>query len=128
MIYYFADDYGNPMSSPYYSPVSQSGPKQRMSLTDMVYQTFRLNTFNGTWISDHEVVFHTEKWDGIRVLNVADPSKSYTLMSPEMMAVFFPADIQISADKKYLLLKRQSYTEYKRFQSAKVKTSLHILH
>ena len=113
-------DSNNPMSSPYYSPVSHSGPKQKMTLNDIDYQTFRPNTFNGTWISDHEIVFHTEKWDGIRVMNVADPSKSYTLVSPEMMAVLFPANIQISADKKYLLLKKQSFTEYKRFQTAKV--------
>ena len=41
-----------------------------MSLRDQVYQEFRPNYLNGTWISDDEFIYHTAEWDAVKVMNV----------------------------------------------------------
>ena len=55
--------------------------------------------------------------------DIRDPTKSYTLIPPEMMSQpqIWPGRITLSADKKFALLKRAVVSEFKRFELAKVR-------
>ena len=85
----------------------------RSNLHDLVYGTFYGRKFNGTWVSDTEILYLGDDF-GFNVHNVEDESKSYQIMSPNMTRVIRPLSFHLSADKTHLLIKRSSVSVYKR--------------
>jgi len=86
--------------------------KQRMSYNDFLRYKFYPDYFNGTWISDTEILF-PDQFGGLSVNNVAT-SQIQTVVSHNQFLKIHPVLYQFSADRKYLLVKTSSQKVWRR--------------
>eukprot|EP00090_Calanus_glacialis_P028875 TRINITY_DN4629_c0_g1_i1.p1 TRINITY_DN4629_c0_g1~~TRINITY_DN4629_c0_g1_i1.p1 ORF type:complete len:673 (-),score=148.29 TRINITY_DN4629_c0_g1_i1:778-2796(-) len=86
--------------------------KQRMSYNDFLQYKFYPEYFNGTWISDTEILF-PDQFGGLSVNNVAT-SQIQTVVSHNQFLKIHPVLYQFSADRKYLLVKTSSQKVWRR--------------
>ncbi|XP_072379446.1 inactive dipeptidyl peptidase 10 isoform X2 [Diabrotica undecimpunctata] len=81
------------------------GPRikgNRIQLDDILNHDFQSLRFNGTWISDDELIFR-DQWGGISILNAFNLTVR-TIMSNQTFLRLNPSRFQLSPDQKYLLL------------------------
>ncbi|KAL1513944.1 hypothetical protein ABEB36_003282 [Hypothenemus hampei] len=81
------------------------GPRvkgRRFELDDIMSHEFQPLHFNGTWISDDELLFK-DQWGGISILHATNLTVR-TIMSNQTFMRLNPVKYQLSADQKYLLL------------------------
>ncbi|XP_045483534.1 inactive dipeptidyl peptidase 10 isoform X2 [Harmonia axyridis] len=81
------------------------GPRikgERFKLTDVIGREFQPLRFNGTWVSDEELLFK-DHLGGISILNASNMTVR-TLMSNQTYFRLNPARFQLSPDQRYLLL------------------------
>ncbi|CAH1164731.1 unnamed protein product [Phaedon cochleariae] len=74
----------------------------RFSLHDVLGHDFQPLRFNGTWVSDNELILK-DHWGGISILNAHNLSMR-TLMSNHTYLRLNPSRYQLSPDQRYLLL------------------------
>ncbi|KAG5894537.1 hypothetical protein JTB14_026825 [Gonioctena quinquepunctata] len=74
----------------------------RFKLQDILSHDFQPLRFNGTWVSDEELIFK-DHWGGISILNAFNLSVR-TLMSNQTYLRLNPSRFQLSPDHRYLLL------------------------
>ncbi|KAL0277472.1 UNVERIFIED_CONTAM: hypothetical protein PYX00_004738 [Menopon gallinae] len=74
----------------------------RFKLHDILGHEFQAPRFNGTWISDHELVFR-DQWGGISIMN-ADDLSVRSILTNHTFSQYNPARFILSPDQKYLLL------------------------
>ncbi|XP_063905183.1 inactive dipeptidyl peptidase 10 isoform X2 [Zophobas morio] len=74
----------------------------RFKLQDILSHDFQPLRFNGTWISDSELVYK-DQWGGISVMQASNLSVR-TLMSNQTFLRLNPARFSLSPDQRYLLL------------------------
>eukprot|EP00092_Neocalanus_flemingeri_P005220 GFUD01005613.1.p1 GENE.GFUD01005613.1~~GFUD01005613.1.p1 ORF type:complete len:872 (-),score=205.25 GFUD01005613.1:288-2903(-) len=86
--------------------------KRGMTFDDFLRYKFYPSYFNGTWISDTEILF-PDQFGGLSVNNVAT-SQIQTVVSHNQFLKIHPVLYQFSADRKYLLVKTLSQKVWRR--------------
>lgn len=86
--------------------------KQPYTFNDYVSLTYYPEAFNGTWISDTEVLFR-DQYGGLSITNVASAS-TRTVVSHNQILDLHPVDFEFSADRSYLLIKTSSQRVWRR--------------
>jgi len=99
------ETFANPIHSPHVS-------KRRMTFNNFLSYKFYPDKFNGTWISDTEILF-PDQFGGLSVNNVAT-SQIQTVVSHNQFLKIRPVLYQFSADRKYLLVKTSSQKVWRR--------------
>ncbi|XP_022916114.1 inactive dipeptidyl peptidase 10 isoform X2 [Onthophagus taurus] len=74
----------------------------RFKLQDILSHDFQPLRFNGTWVSDEEIIFK-DQWGGISLMHIGNLTIK-PLMSNHTYSRLNAVTFQLSPDKKYLLL------------------------
>jgi len=94
-------------------PVSQLKIGQRsMSYDDFLRYKFYPTFFNGTWVSDTEILFR-DRFGGLSIRDVST-SSTRTAVSHNQFLQIHPASYKFSADRKYLLVKTSNQRVWRR--------------
>ena len=99
-------------SSSSFNRAGQTSDERRVSLQDTSYGRFYATSWNGTWISGKEFLF-TASDGSLNVYNIQARNIT-TILSSDKIRHFSPYDWELSADKKYLLLKKSNYKVFRR--------------
>jgi len=86
--------------------------KPKIRYNDFLRYKFYPDYFNGTWISDTEILF-PDQYGGLSVNNVAT-SQIQTVVSHNQFRKIHPVLYEFSADRKYLLVKTSSQKVWRR--------------
>lgn len=86
--------------------------RTRYSFNDFMRYTYYPRSFNGTWVSDNEILFR-DQWGGISLTNVAT-SETQTVVSHNLAVSLHLLDFTYSADRSYLLFKTGSTRVWRR--------------
>jgi len=86
------------------SGVGSVSDARRVKMSDTSQGKFYASHWNGTWINDEEFLFRDSE-EGLQIYNVR--ADNFTqIMSPNKMNFFRPYEVKLSADKRYLLMKK----------------------
>lgn len=86
--------------------------KDLFRFTNFISYSFYPKFFNGTWISDTEILF-SDQYGGLSINNVAT-HVIQTVVSHNQFRQFHPVEYEFSADRQYLLLKTSSARVWRR--------------
>ncbi|XP_037094895.1 dipeptidyl aminopeptidase-like protein 6 [Pollicipes pollicipes] len=75
---------------------------RRFTLEDVVGTDFKINAFNGSWLSDHELVYR-DMWGGLSVLD-CESLATRTLVSNVTFRQHNVRHFWVSSDQQYVLL------------------------
>ena len=104
-----SEENSEPSAIQIHSPHSS---KRRMNKNDFLRYRFYPEDFNGTWISDTEILF-PDQFGGLSINNVAT-SQIQTVVSHNQFLAIRPVHYEFSADRKYLLVKTSSQRVWRR--------------
>lgn len=93
----------------HYSPQSTGN---QFTFNDFYAVSFYPDFFNGSWISDTEILFR-DQYGGLSISNVAT-SETQTVVSHNQARDLHPLDFSFSADRQYLLVKTRSQRVWRR--------------
>ncbi|XP_075212490.1 venom dipeptidyl peptidase 4-like [Lycorma delicatula] len=109
-------------------PLSASS-ERLLSLEDTVYGTFRPEVFNGTWVSDTEIVYKSKNTGDILILDVST-QRSDILANSSILGQYNASTFSLSADLKWIAIPfdkkqgfRHSFTA--KFAVHELKTGFH---
>ncbi|XP_039280619.1 venom dipeptidyl peptidase 4 isoform X1 [Nilaparvata lugens] len=107
-------------------------PVKSIALDDFLLGKLTPNRFNGTWVSDNEILYRDSELNVI-LLNVAKRTRKVLLTSTAFPVLNNAFKFELSADKKYLFiahsyqrLYRHSYVAYYEIFNLATKTSISI--
>jgi len=86
--------------------------RTKYSFNDFLRYSYYPLPFNGTWVSDTEILFR-DRWGGISITNVAT-SETQTVVSHNLAVSLHLLDFTYSADRQYLLFKTGSTRVWRR--------------
>ena len=86
--------------------------KKKINFRDYLSYKFYPNTFNGTWISDSEILY-LNKFGSLVIYNV-ETEGTQQVMPHSIFLQLHPISYEFSADRKYLLIKQLSQSVWRR--------------
>jgi len=78
--------------------------KERILLDEIVYGVFAPRTFNGTWLSDNELMYR-DSLGNLVIMNVSSPEEApKIIVANYTFQQYYAQKYSLSPDRKYLLL------------------------